>query len=129
MIENPVSPLQSEFDAWLDEVLGEPVPSTVIAFCFNLAERALGPWCIEVIGSDIYSAHDADWACEETFRPETESLPLPKSVVGDTWEAALAHALRLVQAYLDRPSAGAAILRKAQAVAVGFVDGELHLIS
>jgi len=128
MNENPVSPLQSEFHAWLDGALREPIPLTVIAFCFNLAERALGPWCIEVVGSDIYSADDSDWACEESFRPASGSLSLPKSVVGDTWEPALEHTKRLVQAYLDRPSAGSAILLRAQAVAVGFVDGDLHTV-
>lgn len=118
------STFQSEFNDWLDGVLIQPIPSSVVAFCFNLAE----PWCIEVIGSDRYSADDHDWACEESFRPGVERLVLPKSKVGDTWDVVLEHAKLLVVGYLDHPSAGGAILRRAPAVAVGFVDGDIHRV-
>ena len=116
------STLQSVFDAWLDDALSHPISPSVVAFSFNLAE----PWCIEIVGLDRYSEDDSDWACEEVFRPDVESLDLPESDVGETWEVVLEAAKRLVAAYLDRPSAGSAILRRAQAVAVGFVDGDLH---
>ena len=119
----PTSTFQSQFDAWLDRALSQPIPSSVIAFSFNLAE----PWCIEVIGSDRYSDGDPDWACEESFRPKVESLALPKSD-GATWERVLENAKSIVSAYLDRPSAGSTVLRRAEAVVVGFVDGELHRV-
>lgn len=115
---------QSKFDAWLDGALSQPIPSSVVAFSFNLAE----PWCIEVIGSDRYSDDDADWACEESFRPDGEPLSLPESEVGGDWELVLQAAKRLVSVYLDRPSAGGALLRRAEAVAVGFVDGDLDRV-
>src|SRR3954454_14328860 len=108
---------QSDFDTWLDSALSQPIASSVAAFSFNLAE----PWCIEVVGSDRYSDDDSDWACEESFRPDVEQLALPESEVGETWEAVLEAAKRLVSAYLDRPSTGSAMLRRAEAVAVGFV--------
>ena len=104
--------------------MSQPVGPSVVAFSFNLAE----PWCIEIVGSDRYSADDPDWACEESFRPDVEQLALPETEVGETWEVVLEAAKRLVTAYLDRPSAGSAILRRAEAVAVGFVDGELHKV-
>jgi hypothetical protein len=118
------STVQSAFDVWLDVALSQPVGPSVVAFSFNLAE----PWCIEIVGSDRYSADDPDWACEESFRPDVEQLALPETEVGETWEVVLEAAKRLVTAYLDRPSAGSAILRRAEAVAVGFVDGELHKV-
>ncbi len=114
------STFQSTFDTWLDTALSEPIPASVVAFSFNLAE----PWCIEIIGSDRYSDDDPDWACEESFRPDVEDLVLPESEVGDTWEVVLEAAKRLVAAYIERASAGSAILRRAEAVAVGFVDGD-----
>jgi hypothetical protein len=118
------STFQSEFDTWLDGALSQPIPSSVVAFSFNLAE----PWCIEVVGSDRYSDDDPDWACEESFRPDVEQLSLPESEVGGTWELVLEEAKRLVLAYLDRPSAGSAVLRRAEAVAVCFVDGDIHRV-
>jgi len=118
------STFQSVFDTWLDSALSQPIPSSVVAFSFNLAE----PWCIEVVGSDRFSDDDPDWACEESFRPDVEQLSLPESKVGETWELVLEAAKRLVSAYLDRPSAGSAVLRRAEAVAVGFVDGDIHRV-
>lgn len=119
-----ISPFQSEFDTWLDRALSQPIPSSVVAFSFNLAE----PWCIEVVGSDRYSDADPDWVCEESFRPDLEQLSLPESEVGETWELVLEAAKRLVVAYLDRPSSGSAVLRRAQAIVVGFVDGDIHRV-
>lgn len=119
-----ISTFQSEFDTWLDSALSQSIPPSVVAFSFNLAE----PWCVEIIGADRYSDDDPDWACEESFRPNLKQLSLPKSEVGETWQAVLESAKSLVAAYLDRPSAGSAILRRAEAVAVGFVDGDMHKV-
>lgn len=116
--------IQDKFDVWLDDALSQTIPTSVVAFSFNLAE----PWCIEIVGSDRYSENDADWACEETFRPDVEQLAFPASVVGKSWKAVLDSAKRMVAAYLDRPSAGSAILRRAEAVVVGFVDGDLERV-
>ena len=121
----PATDFQSTFNQWLDASLAHPIPASVVAFSFNLAE----PWCIEVVGSDIYSEKDPDWACAESFRPKNPNLDLPESEVGSDWESVLEAAKKLVLAYLDRPSLGAFILKKAEAVAIGFVDGELHIIS
>ncbi|MDX2110639.1 MAG: hypothetical protein SFY80_10400 [Verrucomicrobiota bacterium] len=121
----PATDFHFTFNQWLDASLANPIPTSVIAFSFNLAE----PWCIEVVGSDIYTEEDSDWACAESFRPKIPGLDLPESEVGSDWESVLETAKKLVLAYLDRPSAGASILKKAEAVAVGFVDGELQRIS
>ena len=118
------SRFQSEFDAWLDRALSEAIPSSVVAFSINVAE----PWSVEVVGSDRYSEDDPDWACEESFRPDTQPLALPESEVGATWEAVLEAAKGMIGAYLDRPSAGSAVLRRTEAVAVGFVDGDIHRV-
>jgi hypothetical protein len=78
-------PFQSQFNAWLDGALSQHIPSSVVAFSFNLAE----PWCIEVIGSDRYSDDEAEWACEESFRPDVEPLSLQESEVGGSCELVL----------------------------------------
>jgi shikimate kinase len=115
---------QSAFNAWLDKVLAAPIAPEVIAFSFNLAE----PWCIEIIGAASYSEEDSDWACDEAFRPKIRNLDLPESEVGNDWETVLESSKRILGAYIDRPSAGSAILKKATVVAVGFVDGDLHKV-
>ena len=120
----PSTAFQSTFDGWLDRALAQPVPPGVVAFSFNLAE----PWCIEVIGSESYSEEDSDWACDETFRPKLPNLDLPESEVGSEWESVLEASKKIVSTYLERPSAGATLLKRATAISVGFVDGDLHRI-
>ena len=116
----PSLKFQQTFQAWLDQALSEPIPESVLAFSFNLAE----PWCIEVIGAEQYSEDDPDWACEEAFRPQIGILELPKAEVGNKWEAVLDVAVELVRAYLERPSTGSERLQRAIAIEVGFVDGD-----
>ncbi len=120
----PSTAFQSTFNDWLDSSLAQPIPAEVVAFSFNLAE----PWCIEVIGSESYNEEDSDWACDEAFRPKIPSLDLPESEVGSDWEAVLEASKQIVSAYLERPSTGATVLKKATAITVGFVDGDLYRI-
>src|SRR4051812_22081686 len=115
---------QSIFNAWLDRALAEPIPSGVIAFSFNLTK----PSTIEIIGSESYRDEDSDWASEEAFRPTTEDLQLPTPERSKDWNAVLESARRAIFTYLDRPSAGSAILKRSTAVAVGFIDGDLHIV-
>lgn len=118
------SSFQTAFNSWLDAALAQPIPSSVLAFSFNLAE----PWCVEVIGAERYAEEDSDWACDEAFRPKIPNFDLHESEVGDDWESVLEAAKKIVSSYIDRPSAGSAILKRAEAVCVGFVDGDLHRI-
>jgi len=112
------------FDEYIEDILTKPIPETVVSFIFNLAE----PWCIEVVGCGSYDANDSDWGCDEVFRGGVMPLDLPDSVFGPTWEDVLAGCTLMVAAYLDRDSPGSRILKNSSAVAVGFVDGDTHLI-
>jgi hypothetical protein len=116
--------LQIDFNTWLDGELSNPIPESVIAFNFNLAE----PWSIEVVGCDSYSEEESDWACDESFRSGNLPFSLPSSEVGSTWEGVLEIARNMVVEYLERKSAGSECLRAAKAVAIGFVDGDLHRV-
>ncbi len=115
---------QSTFNAWLDRALAEPIASGVIAFSFNLTK----PTTIEVIGSKSYDDEDPDWASEEAFRPTIEDLVLPAPERGKDWDAVLENARKAIITYIERSSPGASILKKARAVAVGFIDGDLHKV-
>jgi len=118
----PTPTFQAAFNSWLDAALAQPIQAGVVAFSFNLAE----PWSIEVIGAKSYAEEDSDWACDEAFRPKISNFDLHESEVGDDWESVLESGKKIILAYLDRPSAGSAILKKSEAVCVGFVDGDLH---
>jgi hypothetical protein len=120
----PSDSFQDVFNHWADAALAEPIPDNTVAFSFNLAE----PWCIEVIGAERYSEDDPDWACDEVFRPKAPNLDLPRQEAGTSWEPVLEAAKSLVLNYLSRESVGASRLKQSEAVAIGFVDGDLHML-
>lgn len=115
---------QNTFATWLKDCLSSSIPHEVVAYTFNLAE----PWCIEVVGCERYDATDPDWACDEVFRPEQGSLELPSKVFGDDWETVLERSIEMVSRFLDGDTQASKILKGSQAVAIGFVDGDSHLL-
>jgi len=121
-------PMQSEFNAWLDALLNEPIPPEIIGFCFSLTKSAFGPWRIELGSSDTYSATDPDWARRKTFRSASGSPLLSKSTKDETVNDALEYVTRLLRAYLQRKSTGSDILLRARGVAIGLAAGRLQTI-
>jgi hypothetical protein len=118
------SEFHDTFATWLEASLSSPIPDEVVAYTFNLAE----PWCIEVVGCERYDAEDPDWACDEVFRPQQGTLELPSDVFGDDWEIVLERSIEMVSFILEQDTHASRILKGSQAVAIGFVDGESHLI-
>lgn len=118
------SKFHNTFATWLEASLSCSIPDEVVAYTFNLAE----PWCIEVVGCDRYDAADPDWACDEAFRPEQGTLRLPSGIFGNDWETVLQRSIEMVNLFLEGDTRASRILKRSQAVAVGFVDGESHLI-
>ena len=118
------SDFQNTFATWLESSLRAPIPDGVVAYTFNLAE----PWCIEVVGCDRYDADDPDWACDEVFRPEQGDLELPSDDFGDDWETVLERSMSMVSRYIEGDTPASKILKASRAVAIGFVDGDSHLI-
>lgn len=115
---------QNRFATWLETSLSAPIPDAVVAYTFNLAE----PWCIEIVGCDRYDPDDPDWACDEVFRHEIGDLELPCEIFGDDWETVLERSMSMVSSYIQNDTPASNILKSSQAVAIGFVDGESHLI-
>ena len=115
---------QIVFEEYIDDILSRPIPETVVSYIFNLAE----PWCIEVVGCGSYDTNDPDWGCDEVFRGDVMPLELPDTTFGPSWEDVLSAGIRMVEDYLARDSPGSRILKSSVAVAVGFVDGDTHLI-
>lgn len=53
---------------------------------------------------------------------------LSHEAVGEHWEKALEVMLEMLSAYMESDAIGARRMRESQAVSVGFVDGDLHLV-
>lgn len=121
--------LQHQFNEWLEEALPNVPPEDVCAYNFNIAERT-DDFVVEIIGAPAYDPSSSDWACEETWscRPYEFSLPHPQ--VGTEWKPVEEMVVRFVREFLTNSIASKAQwLRDADAVGVGFVDGDLIVVS
>jgi len=116
--------LQIDFNSWVDAAVAKSIPKSVIAFNFNLYEST-NEFHVDLIGSDIYSENNPDWACNELFIEREVLFRLPHQAVGTEWQQALNAVIGLVRNYMQSGSAGASRLCACRAVTVGFVDGDL----
>ena len=115
------------FSQWLKEVLSAPVPDGVAAFHFNLYESP-DAHALELVGCPVYDATNSDWACDDIFMSKRPRFELSHDLVGSSWEQGLAAASRLISALLALDCAETERLKMSQAVSVGYVDGDLHVL-
>lgn len=119
-----------QFSNWIGSALASEVPKTVVAYSFNLFE--LGPgeakYGIELIGSDEFDADNSDWACTAAWVANPRSISIPRDFANGGWEACLVDVRGLLTNALSKSSATAAKLKEANAVAIGFVDGDLETV-
>ena len=117
------------FSDWLDSHLDKEIPSSVKAFCFNCYEGGDEPptWDMELVGSSIFDKYDSDWPCDEVFNTRDDLLRIPQTKDILEWEDALTLMTSLVTEYLLHGKF-ADKLKEVQAVAIGFVDGDLDIV-
>lgn len=117
-----------QFEAWLSTALAQDIPAEVVAYSFNLFEYASCDYGMELIGASEFDPSDADWVCEEVWQPEPRMLDIPADFCSADWASCLRDARALLLSVLDKPGAISARLKASQAVAIGFVDGDLDVI-
>lgn len=115
---------QEQFFSWLDGLLSRRLPANTAALCLNLYEDGRDTWSAELIGTDCFDPEDSDWACNESFAFREELFRFNRQ---GGWEAAQAAVAAALKDYLKRGSR-AAVMKACQAVAVGFVDGDLEIV-
>lgn len=115
---------QARFFSWLDRLLSRLFPDRTAALCLNLYEDGPAAWSAELIGADRFDPADPDWACGETAAFREDPFRFRRE---GGWEAAQAEAVSALTAYLERGSR-ADVMKAFQAVAAGFVDGDLELV-
>lgn len=119
---------QVTFKNWINESLSCDLPSTVGAFCFNLFETGID-FGIELVGCPSYDENDPDWACDEIFEAKQRSIDIPLAYSGENWEECLEKMKELTVSFMCSNEPGAKVLNKAGAVGIGFVDGDLEILS
>ncbi len=120
-----------DFARWLDGSLPSELPREISAFSFNLFEQSKegSKFGIELVGAGEFDENDPDWACAEVWEPsQSRNFDIPESFCSDGWEDCLSKTAQIIRTILDSDNRLAATLKSVEGVALGFVDGDLHII-
>ena len=126
--------IYEEFAHWLDDLLeNNDMPEETKAFCFNLYEESDED---HIYGAQLIAAGEFDpddkegeWACEEVWSCGENIFTVDTSDEDDTgWAHAQELFREMVEEYL-KSGKYSDIINGADGVAIGFVDGELEIIS
>ena len=123
---------QEEFERWLNDCLSDGCPSEAVAFVFNLFEQNSihSRYGIEFVGTSEFDLEDTDWACAEVWEPSLgRSCSIPISFCDQDWETCLARVRVLILDILAADTPLSNTLRSKIGIGLGFVDGDLHLLS
>jgi len=119
--------LNKDFEIWIDDALAAVAVSDVAAFNFNIYEE-VDAFSVELIGASSFDEEDSDWACDDILDLNVQRFRVPRQAAGSEWRCALAKVHEWLVAYLASGGIGAVRLKESEAVAVGFVDGDLELV-
>lgn len=116
--------MYNNFEKWLNRILEENMSIEGAAVNFNIYEESNKNWSIQLICSSYFDEEDPDWPCEEVFTTGEDLFSWQQNT---GWEKILDISCDLVRKYLKEGKYSAE-LKKYQAVAVGFVDGDLEIV-
>ena len=112
---------------WLDQLKWDEVSEEVAAFCFILYDECDHEhWGMDLIGAEYYDPEDEDWACCEVTDLGSRNPDFRLAKRAD-WKEVLDDVITALREYLAKGTY-AHILKSKTAVAVGFDDGDLHLL-
>ena len=120
--------LESRFLGWLGRVCRDEHPGpSVIAYNIGLFETDTG-YSAHLVGADRYDPADGDWACAEMFTPAERYFPIPAEGF-EGWEHVHAAIVGATRAFLRTAQGKDSFLARAEAVTVGFDDGDLERVN
>jgi hypothetical protein len=108
---------------WLNKVLPKRLPEKVVGLAFNLTGDAEYGYELNLVGTRSFDPADPDWACDDVWSTKGCQFEFPEA----NWEATLERVVSLLREYLS-DGKRSEILRSAEGVGVGFVDGDLHVL-
>ena len=109
-----------DFFEWLDLILKNELNSEIKAINFNLYEDTDNKWSVELVGTFSFDRDNDDWACDEVST--TRDHPFVIECESD-WKLVETFFIGLVNEYLSSGK-----LKEYQAIGIGFVDGDLHIL-
>ena len=116
--------MYEEFAEWLDGVFEANAPIGGAAANFNIYEEEDSEWSVQFVTAPSFSEEDDDWCCEEVFTTGEDLYYWTKEC---GWEEIQDDVCAWAERYLDE-GRFADQLRGYEAVAAGFVDGDLTVL-
>ncbi len=109
-----------DFFEWLDLILKNELNSEIKAINFNLYEDTDNKWSIELVGTFSFDRDNDDWACDEVFATRDNPFMIERE---SDWKSMETFFIGLLNEYLSSGK-----LKEYQAIGIGFVDGDLHIL-
>lgn len=113
-------------EKWLNGILEQEIPPSVVGLSFNLYEDGEYNWTMELVGTESFDLEDNDWCCEEIFDFGTRAVPLSWKEK-KAWNEILDKMKKNIKKYLDKGKYSY-VLKKYQGVGIGFVDGDVEIL-
>lgn len=104
--------------------IGRKYAHTRRSLNFNLYEEADFCWSIQLIGASCFDEEEEDWCCEETFCSGENRFSWKEHA---EWEEILNVSCKMIRQYISNGKYAEA-LKKYEAIAAGFVDGDLEIL-
>lgn len=120
--------IYDEFAKWLDNLLKNDMPDSVIAYNFNIYDEEDETYGVQLIASDEFSEDDDDWACSEVYTSEEDIFYIDHSDEKDAdCERGLEFISQLVDMYINDGKFSDK-LKDVKAVGAGFIDGDINIV-
>lgn len=116
-----------EFSKWIDKHLNN-LPYNAVAINFNIYEGEQNTYDIQLIATDMFDEEDEDWACEEIFSTKEDLFSILINEDIKHWEDGLLYIKNMIEECL-KCSNHIDCLKNMQGIGIGFVDGDIELIS
>ena len=112
------------FEEWLDRIL-QDFNENAVAFNFNVYDNKNRLFSIELVGCSRFDKNDDYWAIEDVYSSRDHFTMY--DYYCPEREIAITKICRQIMHYLAKGDY-AYVLKKTQAVACGFVDGDLNVL-
>lgn len=114
------------FSDWVSDVLVD-IPDETIAFVFNIYEEE-DAYLVDITGTQLFDADNEAWTDEINWDSGEELFIIPKEKFEGDWEDIHDTLAEALETLIDADNELADILCDSDAVAIGFIDGDLEII-
>jgi len=121
--------IYSKFEEWLLKIIKKERPKKeIIAYNIGIFKTKVS-FSLYLMGSKKYDAEDSDWACKQDYFPADRYFDFPKDYAKDKDSHQIENdVLAFSKKFSESLKFKESFLGKAEAVTIGFDDGDLHTI-